>query len=113
MRISDWSSDVCSSDLLFGRQAVQIDCHQYLRIISRGGEATPWQFRDDNRKRGVIPNAETSCGFENVVWITSFEVNHAARRPHLAGLFPLPFKGRAGVGMGFRDRKSTRLNLRH
>src|SRR3546814_11066214 len=71
-------------------------------MISRGGEAIPWQFRDDNRKRGVIPNAETSCGFENVVWITSFEVNHAARRPHLAGLFPLPFKGRAGVGMGFR-----------
>src|SRR3546814_8008073 len=99
MRISDWSSDVCSSDL---RQAVQIDCHQYLRIISRGGEAIPWQFRDDNLKRGVIPNAETSCGFENVVWITSFEVNHAARRPHLAGLLPLPL-----------DRKSTRLNYRH
>src|SRR3546814_1994875 len=50
---------------LFGRQAVQIDCHQYLRIISRGGEAIPWQFRDDNRKRGVIPNAETSCGFRS------------------------------------------------
>src|SRR3546814_933539 len=64
----------------FGRKAVQIDCHQNLRLILRG-EALVWPFRDDNRKRGIIQNA----GFA----------------------FPIPLKGRASRRGGYCRRASS------
>src|SRR3546814_7577253 len=33
MRISDWSSDVCSSDLLFGLRAIAIEIHSAIIML--------------------------------------------------------------------------------
>src|SRR3546814_11238283 len=57
MRISDWSSDVCSSDLLCGieESAARRQVHHYIRILRRESVQMP---RDDPRPeplRGADP----------------------------------------------------------
>src|SRR3546814_7450149 len=60
MRISDWSSDVCSSDLLIGRFADRgkvcaIETHQRLLLDDgRHGAGDIGEFR----RRGLMQNAE-------------------------------------------------------
>src|SRR3546814_9781395 len=94
MRISDWSSDVCSSDLLevgvlFG--------------IGRGGTAWP----DERCVEGRRLEAGCDIGIDH----------HLIGRLPIGAHFPGDEIRRGIIGLrpeaGGRDRKSTRLNSSH
>src|SRR3546814_1877590 len=100
MRISDWSSDVCSSDLLDQRQAANV------RIIERAVPPT----EGSNRQPliillGLVGGAATAlaAGFVRDFSRTTIATPEAAERA--LGLPVL-------VAVG-QDRKSTRLNSSH
>src|SRR3546814_7566436 len=42
MRISDWSSDVCSSDLIYGKPA---RCEEVEKQLANGGKASPVGYK--------------------------------------------------------------------
>src|SRR3546814_7058584 len=97
MRISDWSSDVCSSDLhSAGREAimailvrggtvVNADCSQRADVLIDGGTI-----------RAVGPNLEAPAGAEVI---------------DAGGAFVMP--GGIDPHTHMEDRKSTRLNSSH
>src|SRR3546814_10507484 len=97
MRISDWSSDVCSSDLPFDVQLALVRSIRGFEQarITRPGYAIEYDYFDP---RGLRPSLETK---------------------HLAGLFfagqingTTGYEEAAAQGLiaGLKDRKSTRLN---
>src|SRR3546814_7288089 len=112
MRISDWSSDVCSSDLelAFGQVAIdqpaRVDAHGVARsvrvsvVIAAEQEGCPADQRDsaDACEQGLLPLRDL------VVEVAPANLTSA-------------FRGGAGFscfrGLGNRDRKSTRLNSSH
>src|SRR3546814_3767806 len=98
MRISDWSSDVCSSDL-------RADC---LRI-----NGTPAGRIGPTRRRalglGVVP--EERNGHGAVAELSLAENVLLTGRARL-GLVALGFLRRRGA-RAYADRKSTRLNSSH
>src|SRR3546814_6841080 len=84
-RISDWSSDVCSSDLIGGRGAVRHPPHH-------GGGASAYRVRT-----GSLLLAPGASSGRRRLWLAQ------VRRPRRAHR-PCPDVG------GRADRKSTRLN---
>src|SRR3546814_17064462 len=59
MRISDWSSDVCSSDLIFFIGKAQV---LFRRDVAQHGSAVPADQRStDSRRNMVIARSNISC----------------------------------------------------
>src|SRR3546814_7923223 len=143
MRISDWSSDVCSSDLGVGRSQGVFDRGE--GELSDAASALDWlQTYNDNAASCWI------AGFSFGAWIG---MQLLMRRPEINGfvsvappanmhdfsfLAPCPSSGlivpgdkeqvvpegsvkklvdklssQRGIAIDYRDRKSTRLNSRH
>src|SRR3546814_7444287 len=103
MRISDWSSDVCSSDLTFRycKRAGWAECEQGGNGGSVAGEyLPPWPatlcLSPTENARGITPDERRYAGPDRTA------LPHAGSEP--------PGRARAVDG---QDRKSTRLNSSH
>src|SRR3546814_3447746 len=119
MRISDWSSDVCSSDLLAGRyDALSPTMLRVLRGLIEAGDAcgVPFSLCGEMAGRPLDAMALIGLGFRTLsmpspaigpvkTMVSSLEV--AGLRHFLAGLLDRP------VPSLREDRKSTRLNSSH
>src|SRR3546814_5305876 len=99
MRISDWSSDVCSSDLIRPGDKILVMSTGRVHLVDKVGVFTP--------KRKDLPK----LGAGEVGWLNaSIKDVHGApvgdtlTSAALPASKPLP---------GFQDRKSTRLNSSH
>src|SRR3546814_5123768 len=112
MRISEWSSDVCSSDLLrLSRQAIHAANAWYAPGLKAVGSRSLASWDEDPITMAMA--AGRDC----------LAVSHA--QPDLSGVYlasnTLPFADRLNAGviaaaLGLNeamDRKSTRLNSRH
>src|SRR3546814_8331139 len=95
MRISDWSSDVCSSDLL-RQQLLSGD-------ISRGSGAAQVKLKLEDGS--TYPE-------KGVLKFTDVTVDPTTGSQIIRAQFPNP-RGLLLPGMYVRDRKSTRLNSSH
>src|SRR3546814_9865086 len=110
MRMSDWSSDVCSSDLAFGNRDVVVACKIPCAICQR-----------DRANRGgrarQVARLNPICEAERVGFV-------AAAFKEAAALHPSQFASDMGIEKIYRDgcrrvgdlagdRKSTRLNSSH
>src|SRR3546814_9950695 len=105
MRISDWSSDVCSSDLSRGRE------HQPRRAAMLGGDRVlhPFACLETIDKRGAIRLADD---VDTVVAIGAAVIPFgaiAAGRDVIIGVDAIVI----GDARRPQDRKSTRLNSSH
>src|SRR3546814_6994926 len=107
MRISDWSSDVCSSDLL----GAEILLHLADETAGEGAQVRHLQRvvrRDDEPKMVAIIFAALG---------KFLRVEVIAARAEQPGLLPIPGNALAAqiaeMGRGRGDRKSTRLNSSH
>src|SRR3546814_10895073 len=100
MRISDWSSDVCSSDLEAGFKATWLD----RKLRTNIALFHAWQT-------GVQRNAAALTDLETV---TQYIVNAGDARVWGAEfeVVAMPWQGMEITG-NLRDRKSTRLNSSH
>src|SRR3546814_2186292 len=107
MRISDWSSDVCSSDLRGGGKAVDARVARFApgkcrRLVVKIGSALLVDDAGEVRRdwlRSVIADiAERRAAGQEIIIVSSGSIALGARRLGLA-------KG--------GDRKSTRLNSSH
>src|SRR3546814_1940796 len=119
MRISDWSSDVCSSDLLHRQRRIMAD-RQPVDIgkpCRRDRQRRPWA--DDHPSLACI-DAHHIKRFRLTADVDSATLAHRkVDEPAMAAKHPpLQVDDLAGV-IGFRtelpdkDRKSTRLNSSH
>src|SRR3546814_4804209 len=105
MRISDWSSDVCSSDLLYFERhdGEAATCEDFVKAIEEGAGIDLAQFR-------------LWYGQAGTPRITARIASDAAtgdRTLHLAQSIP-PTPGQPDKApMETADRKSTRLNSSH
>src|SRR3546814_9365664 len=132
MRISDWSSDVCSSDLAVGEPVAQVllvlaqlDARDAAALEARlAGERA-----DPQRERGVVGCVGTggglghgSASLERALHFAAPSRTHGPPRCSVAGLAkanglacgPRLASRRPGrAGKHSADRKSTRLNSRH
>src|SRR3546814_3881566 len=89
MRISDWSSDVCSSDLLTGIAGLQP--HEIVFLLDEAEKWVDWNRRHAKSQHPLDGLTQINAFFENSPrTLLSFEV--------------------AGKRL---DRKSTRLNSSH
>src|SRR3546814_8665648 len=110
MRISDWSSDVCSSDLVGKRRRVAI-------IAALTGRP-PVRADESGAKHAIVPlytgamdNDKAVVGREHLWSITSaFEPGDHHPRLQIADLGGGDF---ARLPAARPDRKSTRLNSSH
>src|SRR3546814_8895819 len=98
MRISDWSSDVCSSDLLAQPLHLRAKALRHCRARRRRLVA---RLRDQTGGRAAKPRIVAMPGREIAVEI-GVEIEFAAKRR----------TQRVGERLG-KDRKSTRLNSSH
>src|SRR3546814_3194762 len=98
MRISDWSSDVCSSDLQIGQLGARAVRGEPIFGAQEIVERTALRVR--KQRLGLCPALAADCG-ENLrvelFFLARKNVGHRLRRNDGAGV----------------DRKSTRLNSRH
>src|SRR3546814_9370861 len=103
MRISDWSSDVCSSDLWAGAASTRV--HQPLELddFSRAASQNPFvlslsKHRSSRRERSRAyrRTALRQAQGERINVKSSY-----SKQP------------RRDIGVDFGDRKSTRLNSSH
>src|SRR3546814_9174244 len=100
MRISDWSSDVCSSDLLDTNSEV----YEFLRTVSRRYGIGFWKPGS-----GIIHQVV----LENYAFPGGMMIGTDSHTPNAGGL------GMVAIGVGGADaldavdRKSTRLTSRH
>src|SRR3546814_15608935 len=62
MRISDWSSDVCSSDLLGGARRI-LDLGRQLRAQDRRAHARRYQDRETEIQHRRLPAEETAAAY--------------------------------------------------
>src|SRR3546814_2493949 len=107
MRISDWSSDVCSSDLISAGAQEEIDGITYIvtrprnvgRAKLQGIEVSGQNFFD------FLPGALNGIG---VMGSFTYAASEVQGDDSLAGE---PLQG--GSTFNYTDRKSTRLNSRH
>src|SRR3546814_2448722 len=97
MRISDWSSDVCSSDLLgLGRNRIlEIEDHHIARQAAR-----------------LFDRTRVGGGEEQGAAARSDRIGHARASASISGGGQTPRIGAIAGGKG-EDRKSTRLNSSH
>src|SRR3546814_2592377 len=99
MRISDWSSDVCSSDLLAGSDRPRRDRPRNRRRAARA------------RPLGVDPPFGRPTGIEAMSRTAARSRARAAAR--LAAVQALYQHEMEGTTIAVLDRKSTRLNSSH
>src|SRR3546814_6524690 len=117
MRISDWSSDVCSSDLLL-TQLRASDFHVFTRLeVEQVCAAAGWTVRSDGAV--VIPGTPSGGNIhDDGAQRVYLSIALAALEPEQFGHYlaaavttwgvPTWFSGRSDL-----DRKSTRLNSSH
>src|SRR3546814_1319940 len=114
MRISDWSSDVCSSDL--GEQVYKLSLLPSgivtgtLSIIGNGVVLDPWALRDEIaklRKQGVAINPENFAIADNCALILPFHRDLDALRETAAGAGKIGTTGR-GIGPAYEDKVGRR-----
>src|SRR3546814_5596748 len=99
MRISDWSSDVCSSDL-----SLEDFKGLKMRIPGLGGAVLKAAGTNVvNLPGGEIPPALQSCAIDATEWVGPY--NDLA--------FGLYKSAKFYYYPGWQDRKSTRLNSSH
>src|SRR3546814_9948589 len=107
MRISDWSSDVCSSDLLVVVDVVQLQ-QVLLNLIRNAVEAM-----SESKIRELTIGAR-QAGDKVIIEISDTGTGiPAADRPKLFDAFFSTKKSGLGIGLLVRDRKSTRMNYSH
>src|SRR3546814_2699343 len=125
VRISDWSSDVCSSDLMFDRRKVAMTGLGFasaagigLTAIAVLGLTTPWTLLLFCSLIGA------GVALYSPAWQSSIiEQVHIDRLPaavalgavsyNIARSFGPAIGGLVVVAIGAKDRKSTRLNSSH
>src|SRR3546814_10084068 len=115
MRISDWSSDVCSSDLFSpltapgsaeGRDAIALACSDIAAGVTGRGRERLHRFRHLVALELLIP---LFLSPEDADWMATLPVQWQGEKwPEV--LLPRDLLGKV-VEIG--DRKSTRLNSRH
>src|SRR3546814_4479058 len=103
MRISDWSSDVCSSDLR-DRRVEMMAHHQHVQMLVDGV---------DREGHGGVGGAGDHVGETRQLQYVGRMA--AARALGMEGVDGPPLEGGYGVldKAAFVDRKSTRLNSSH
>src|SRR3546814_3740892 len=107
MRISDWSSDVCSSDLVTGDDIdmpAAVIALQVLRPVAPEPFVIARQALAIRRVADQPPGIGRSCNFSG---IADFETDGVGGQPGALQVGCGSFDG-AGI-----DRKSTRLNSSH
>src|SRR3546814_9721516 len=112
MRISDWSSDVCSSDLQYRHIGAPVVARDEGAFFGRGRGAARRAFRGTGGGGGARPDRPGTLDFG--------EARRSSDPRESGGAEPfLPCRG-AGGGAARRrrgrkivDRKSTRLNSSH
>src|SRR3546814_9235697 len=109
MRISDWSSDVCSSDLPVGRPAaIEQDVDAFLDLFLEAVVKVVVHLLDEF----VVVKA-----VEIEIVVFRHHLSSRQERPGLLSCSPIGFwvAGRQGspVIISLEDRKSTRLNSSH
>src|SRR3546814_4064506 len=103
MRISDWSSDVCSSDLLVERGLHdELAGTAYAIVEGVDGRSHHLRFSDIDMTGDARPGA--------IVELRSWEDNKGQQRHSLATRSDLPLDQQVTAE---GDRKSTRLNSSH
>src|SRR3546814_5754780 len=108
MRISDWSSDVCSSDLLYRRHVGRV-LGLCLRLVD-GDRAKAEQHVQDAFVRAweKLPGFRGEAQFST--WLHRLTVNLVLGEHRLLKRW-VTFE--ESTGDGDEDRKSTRLNSSH
>src|SRR3546814_3196545 len=101
MRISDWSSDVCSSDLV-------------LPLTEAGGALEKIEWRMASRPNEItLYEIDARAGFDKPAKVTNVMIVRGlpglVQQVQLSGLTPDQLRD----GMRQQDRKSTRLNSSH
>src|SRR3546814_6296591 len=122
MRISDWSADVCSSDLLFydeklycglGFDGARFVTHQY--GIERARPANPhglkMRMRVTNDRHIITYDTSGDGGKTWIRFDRGMEVS--GYHHNVRGGFLMLRPGLYSAGVGEADRKSTRLNSSH
>src|SRR3546814_1313799 len=104
MRISDWSSDVCSSDLLRGK------CEA--ATLSQGGMMSQFVLTVQCKaQRGIVGAIGTVLAEQGCNITDSAQFDDAATEEFFARI---GFNAEDGAKIEeLRDRKSTRLNSSH
>src|SRR3546814_10760911 len=105
MRISDWSSDVCSSDLGGGAGRWLRWCRGCSPWLHRDGEAAPAELR----KQAVVAGEVDRADRDEAVAFAQQALQH--RQPARVARFDQAMPGT--LLDRDRDRKSTRLNSSH
>src|SRR3546814_6874644 len=118
MRISDWSSDVCSSDLKAGLMAFALFVALLIGLPVLAGQAQGWALADSFFRAGslvfggghvVLPLLQAETVTPGWVSDDAFLAGYGAAQAVPGPLFT--FAAWLGAVMG--DRKSTRLNSSH
>src|SRR3546814_9573319 len=112
MRISDWSSDVCSSDLLGVYVQDQIRFYDRISVVlgARRDRVTGSSVQKDNAttfRAGII--GEISAGFSPFFSYTESFLPVAGRIEHGDGRFGDPSRQQTGQ-QDEEGRKGTRMN---
>src|SRR3546814_3933259 len=110
MRISDWSSDVCSSDLPFGPSALARYWRRCWAILRSTASSTTERLRAGRRMGNANRPQEPSftVGIEEEYLLVDCETRDLVVDP------PDSLMTRCEQELGERvDRKSTRLNSSH
>src|SRR3546814_5000298 len=116
MRISDWSSDVCSSDLPVILSAGRLwDAAKNVRTLNKVAPRLPWPIAVAGDPRG--PDGLICDGAENLQYLGTLNDSDMAGWLGRATVFALPARyepfGLAVLEAALSDRKSTRLNSSH
>src|SRR3546814_7274713 len=114
MRISDWSSDVCSSDLVFVNALAAVPAGWLADRVRRthliGWTLLSWivlsVLSAASRNIFQLFAARASLGFGQAI-------DDPASTSLLADTYPADVRGRVFSVQQVRDRKSTRLNSSH
>src|SRR3546814_9392655 len=104
MRISDWSSDVCSSDLLTASLSAVLPNQPLINIVDSSADGT---------KHLVYAESDVDSGRYYFFDESAKKLRQIAiERPQLAGV-PLGKMTSVSYPAADGDRKSTRLNSSH
>src|SRR3546814_10742994 len=112
MRISDWSSDVCSSDLPLGLKGEgTVDgAERIADKAARFRSAAPGRIDHDARRNVIL---QRHRGIEIALADRAFGARDGADREGAIDKLRREIAVLFGVGIAQADRKSTRLNSSH